>query len=353
MKISSSSLELSSFHHLAYQEEKSESLQVWTSRPLQPQTSTAQATQSSISSTGQALANQASQVAQGDSTENDPFLRMVRLMVEWLTGKPVKVFSAADINMTGSSASSTAAPVSSDAASALQNAAQQAAPQGQAGFGMSYNYHHLQTETENTQVAMNGTVRTSDGKVIDLTLNLSMNRSFSQQTDINIRAGDAKRTDPLVINFGGTAAQLRDQTFSFDLNGDGNKENIAQLASGSGYLAFDRNGNGRIDNGLELFGPATNSGFGELSQLDSDGNGWIDENDATYKKLSVWTPGANSGQLKSLGELQIGALYTGHVSSAFELRGNNNSNLGAISATGLYLHEDGTAGTMQEVDLTA
>ncbi|HTH39219.1 MAG TPA: hypothetical protein VL968_00425 [Rhodocyclaceae bacterium] len=353
MKISASSIAMGAYHQQAAQESTTENLEVWnTPTAASNATSNSPTTLTSLSATGLTLANQASAqiTAASDAVENDPYLQLVRIMVEWLTGKPVKVFSAANLGSQANGSTANDATVAPSTSSAQASSASTTAPS--AGYGLRYDFHQVRTESETTQVAMAGSVRTSDGQTVDFQLSLAMSRSFSQETSVSLQAGDAKRRDPLVINFGGSTAQLLDQHFRFDLNGDGSKENIAQLGAGSGYLAFDKNGNGIIDNGQELFGPATNSGFGELAQLDSDGNGWIDENDPAFKQLSVWMPDAQGGKLMSLAQLQIGALYTGHTSSPFELRGSNNANLGAVTATGLYLNENGSVGSLQEVDLT-
>jgi hypothetical protein len=180
-----------------------------------------------------------------------------------------------------------------------------------------------------------------------------MTRSFREETNVSVRAGDARRKDPLVINFDGNAAQLTDQRFRFDLDADGSKEELAMLASGSGYLALDKNDNGMIDSGTELFGPATGSGFAELAKYDQDGNGWIDENDAVYSRLRIWAPDLkNAGSLATLQERQVGALFLGDVATPFELRNGQNQDLGAVRSTGVYLTESGQAGTLQEIDLT-
>ena len=158
--------------------------------------------------------------------------------------------------------------------------------------------------------------------------------------------------DPLVINFDGTAAELQDLRFAFDLDGDGQAENVPLLAGNRGYLALDRNQNQRIDNGLELFGPATGQGFAELAQHDDDGNGWIDENDAVFSQLRVWTPSADgTGPLRTLQDMGVGALHLTSADSPFALRGEHNSALGAVRSTSIYLREDGGAGTVQQIDL--
>jgi hypothetical protein len=164
------------------------------------------------------------------------------------------------------------------------------------------------------------------------------------------------RKDPLVINFNGAASQLSGEAnrrFRFDLNGDGKAEILPGFASGSGYLVIDRNDNGRIDSGKELFGPQSGNGFAELALLDSDGNGWIDENDEDFSRLSVFTPGAEgSSTLQSLSDLGIGALSLAHVATPFALRDADNNDLGVVKSSGFYLMESGQSGTLQEVDLT-
>jgi hypothetical protein len=81
------------------------------------------------------------------------------------------------------------------------------------------------------------------------------------------------------------------------------------FGAASGFLVFDRNGNGKADNGSELFGVASGNGFADLRRLDEDRNGWIDENDSAWRQLAVWS---GSG-FASLAERQVGALYTGAV----------------------------------------
>ena len=94
-------------------------------------------------------------------------------------------------------------------------------------------------------------------------------------------------------------------------------------------------------------------GFAELATLDSDNNGWIDENDAAYEKLSVWTKDSTGkDQLSTLKEANVGAISLARVATPFELKDSQNDQQGEIRATGIYLREDGAAGTIQQIDLT-
>lgn len=285
-----------------------------------------------------------------EAADNDPFLALVRQLIEFLTGEKMQIFDMAvfSAELRHVSAQATASGDSLQAAAA-----------GRSGWGVEYDYHAVHEESETTTFSASGTIRTADGQEISFRIDLAMSRYYREETHVSLRAGDAVRKDPLVVNFGGTAVQLAGhagQRFRFDLDGDGRKENLPLFASGSGYLALDLNSNGRIDSGRELFGPRSGDGFADLAKLDGDGNGWIDTNDAVFDKLRVWTPqagdGEGAGALRSLAELGIGALGLGHVATPFALRGDGNRDLGIVRSTGVYLADDGTAGTLQEIDLT-
>lgn len=77
-----------------------------------------------------------------------------------------------------------------------------------------------------------------------------------------------------------------------DLDADGMEDQISFVLPGSGFLALDLNGDGRINDGRELFGPETGDGFAELARYDEDGNQWIDENDPVFERLRIWTKDA-------------------------------------------------------------
>jgi hypothetical protein len=194
-------------------------------------------------------------------------------------------------------------------------------------------------------------VRTADGQELSVQLDLNLSRSFFSEGHLSLRAGDALK-DPLVVNFSGTAAQLTQQRFSFDLDQDGRTEQMAFVDAGSGFLALDRNGDGRVTDGGELFGPGSGDGFADLAQLDADGNGWVDGGDPLYERLRIWSKdAAGNDQLVGLGERGIGALYLGHAATAFKLTGEGNETLGQVRSTGVFLREDGSAGTLQQIDL--
>lgn len=209
----------------------------------------------------------------------------------------------------------------------------------------------FRAEIEHTTFSTAGLVKTADGRLIQFDVDLEMSRGFMEHTNIEIDE-EIQCTDPLVINLDSNVASFSNQKFLFDIDADGTKEDIAVLNKGSGYLALDKNGDGVINDGSELFGAKTGNGFEELRQYDMDGNGWIDENDEVFNQLKVWTKDENGNdKLIGLGDAGVGAIHLGNVSTDFSLRGDDGKLDGQIRRTGVYLKENGEAGTIQHVDV--
>jgi hypothetical protein len=210
----------------------------------------------------------------------------------------------------------------------------------------------IHSEQEATTVSISGIATTADGREIALDLDMGMARRYrSEDTEYSLTI--APLTDPLVVNYGGNAADLGEAKYSFDLDADGEKDEISFIAPGSGgFLALDKNGDGAVNDGSELFGTATGDGFSELSAFDEDGNGWIDEGDSIFADLSVWEKDENGNdRLVALADTGIGAIYLTAVDSQFRVADTDNQTLGQVRSTGVYLMENGTAGTIQQVDL--
>jgi hypothetical protein len=223
--------------------------------------------------------------------------------------------------------------------------------QARQGWGFVYQQRESYQESERLSFSASGIIKTADGREINFDVQLNMSREFAVSNQLTIRAGDAL-LDPLVINFDGPTAQLTDRKYQFDLDCDGTEDQIAFLKEGSGFLTIDLNNDGVINNGKELFGPATGNGFGELAQYDQDHNGWIDENDPIFNKLRIWTKGT-SGQdtLFAMGQKGIGAIFLGNIGAEFGLKDSTNQLLGQAKTGGVFLRENGAAGIVQQLDL--
>ncbi len=211
----------------------------------------------------------------------------------------------------------------------------------------------LSSERQSLLFAAQGCVETTDGRRISFDLGLSMERTtVAAQTAL--LGVTPLFIDPLILQFDLDAPLLGDTVFRFDLDSDGIKEELACPGSGCGFLAFDRNGDGVINNGLELFGPSSGSGFGELAELDDDANLWIDESDPLFAQLRIWTQDGQGGRsLRTLKEAGVGAIAVTHAGSGFELQQTDGTVLGTIKASSLFLTEDGQVRPMHEVDLAS
>ena len=206
-------------------------------------------------------------------------------------------------------------------------------------------------EHESSDFSSTGKVLTAHGRALGFSLDLCMSRDFSCARTSE-ESGTVKLRDPLVINFAGSAAELDGTRLEFDLDSDGKVESIAGLGAASGYLAIDRNGDGCVNNGSELFGTCSGNGFADLAALDSDGNRWLDEADAAYDTLRVWQRDEHGqSTLTGLHEHGVGALYLGSSETPFALKDDDNRLLGQVRASGIYLNENGSAGTLQQIDL--
>ena len=224
-----------------------------------------------------------------------------------------------------------------------------------AGNYQTYSFSETYEESETTTFETTGKVITADGRELDFNLSVGMSRSFYEETNACMIWQQRPMIDPLVINLDGNVDSVSDQTFYFDLDADGTLDEISSLKAGNGFLALDKNDDGMINDGSELFGAMTGNGFAELAQYDLDGNGWIDEADEIYDKLKVWSVDADGNpQLYTLRESDVGAICLASVPTQFSMTDEWNNVQAMVRSTGFFLHEStGKAGSVQQIDLAA
>ena len=149
--------------------------------------------------------------------------------------------------------------------------------------------------------------------------------------------GECIFDDPVILNLDGTGFVLTDAQHGvpFDFLGNGSPQSVAWTTSGSktGWLALDRNGNGRIDNGIELFSTltpqpgsaASHLGLKALQMYDlpyygGNHDGEIDAQDAIFSKLRVWVDTNHNGitdpgELLTMAQAGITAISTDYLFS--------------------------------------
>lgn len=269
-------------------------------------------------------------------------LRVLAALIERITGQALRLVDAS----LEPQAKAPSLPPS--ATPAAPGAAPRAAEDGPVRIDRSA--LRMRMEYEAISFQAQGLVQTADGRTIRFELGFQLERSFFELTMQTISEVRERLKDPLVISLHGPAA-FGEGRFAFDLDADGQLDQLPRLAAGQGFLALDRNGNGRIDHGRELFGAQSGHGFAELAALDGDGNGWLDEADPLFARLKVWLDAGEGGRLLSLNELGIGAIALRAMETPFEHRTLDQSLQAKLRQSGVWLGEDGRAGLIQQLDL--
>ncbi|TQL06631.1 Ca2+-binding RTX toxin-like protein [Pseudomonas sp. SLBN-26] len=134
-----------------------------------------------------------------------------------------------------------------------------------------------------------------------------------------------KTSSPIVLDLDGDGIETygaEGQTL-FDHDGDGNKHGSGWVKADDGLLVLDRNGNGTIDSGRELFGEHTllangqkaRDGFEAMQAVDSNGDGKLDASDNVWADLRIWRDLNGDGisqanELKTLQETGIASIST-------------------------------------------
>lgn len=163
--------------------------------------------------------------------------------------------------------------------------------------------------------------------------------------------------DPFVLDLDGdgieTISVASGNPVLFDLDASGIKKSVGWIASDDGFLALDRNGNGTIDDGSELFGDATvlangqtaADGFAALADLDTNGDGLFDSLDAQFTDVRVWRD-LNQDGISQMGELfTLDEIGIASINAAPDATGATASNGNTITSTGSFTYTDSSAGT--------
>ncbi|MEZ4483528.1 MAG: calcium-binding protein [Syntrophotaleaceae bacterium] len=162
------------------------------------------------------------------------------------------------------------------------------------------------------------------------------------------------RRDPLILDLDGdgiATTPLSAGTY-FDLDRNGFAEKTSWAGADDGFLVMDRNGDGNINDGGELFGDQTilqngataSHGFEALAEWDDNADGKIDATDAIWGSLKVWqeTNGdgfSSAAELRTLDELGIAAINLDNT--AVDITDENGN---TVIQSGTFEKTDGSTG---------
>ena len=168
------------------------------------------------------------------------------------------------------------------------------------------------------------------------------------------------RRDPLAFDLDGDGLETTGISSTapvlFDHDGDGVRTGTGWVKGDDAFLALDRNGNGVIDNGGELFGVDTvmssgqkaADGFAALADLDSNHDGIFSSADAQYANVKLWRDldqdgVSDAGELVSLADAGIASIDLTSIATNINLAGGN-----VLTAKGSYTKTNGQTGTVGE-----
>ena len=200
-----------------------------------------------------------------------------------------------------------------------------------------------------------------DGDLIDL-LPDDLAKLINDWTGLNRLGRHYFIVDPLVLDLDGDGIEILahqgNRGAMFDFDADGLANATGWVKSDDGILVLDRNGDGTITDGRELFGDSTvladgslaKHGFVALADLDSNGDGKITSLDSRFAELRVWRDldqdgVSDAGELFTLGELGIAELNTAYTDTNRHLVGGNQ-----LAQLGNYTKADGSTAVMGDVN---
>ena len=220
---------------------------------------------------------------------------------------------------------------------------------------------------EGSDLVINGKITVKNFHNGDLGITLN-ERKKKDDNDFDNAQNIPTQYDPLTLDLNGNGIETVPTStppLFFDLNATGIKISSGWIAPTDGLLVMDRNGNGTIDSGAELFGNATPlnnggkaaDGFVALAQEDTNGDGLVNNLDANWDNLRVWQDLNQDGisqadELTTLDQQGITSFNVGRTLHMQHLpNGNQIADLGAFTRADGSTGETGTPQGMADINL--
>lgn len=210
---------------------------------------------------------------------------------------------------------------------------------------------------ESTTATSEEITETVSVQVSNFIAQLQERRSVTGQRslDVNIsmrrEARPQKKVDPLVLDIDGDGVETSgvEAGVRFDLEAKGNATLMSSVQDDDVLLALDRNGNGVIDNGAELFGVhhgATN-GFEELKKFDENQDGNINEQDAVFTHLRGLRRYGAGFETLTLAQLGVRGIATAYQEQSAVLSSGDD-----LLQRGFFRRANGTLGQAADLGLS-
>ncbi len=187
---------------------------------------------------------------------------------------------------------------------------------------------------------------------MQLDLKFKQTTTEEGRTSLSLEDLGIIKVDPLVLDLSGEGINLTEagKGALFDITADGKLDSTAWVRGNTAMLVYDKNGNGVIDNGSELFGDQNGAahGFAELAKYDSNNDSKINFLDPVFKALKLYRDLNGDGkiekkELQTLPELGIKALNLDFMRASADINGNS------LVLNGSFEREDGSTGQLADV----
>ncbi len=194
--------------------------------------------------------------------------------------------------------------------------------------------------------------RLANRHAYQLDLRFKQTTSTEERIGISLEELGIKKVDPLVLDLGGEGIELTEagKGAIFDVTADGKLDSTAWVKGNTALLTYDRNGNGVVDNGSELFGDQNGAahGFAELAKYDSNKDRIINILDPVFKALKLYRDLNGDGKMSknefsTLSQSGIKALNLDFSRDNTDIKGNS------LILNGSFEREDGSKGQLADV----
>ena len=229
---------------------------------------------------------------------------------------------------------------------AERTATEQDAP---ARFDLRLTRRESYREVEATSFRASGSVTTADGRQIDFSQALDLARAYARTETISLRLTGTldPKAAASAATAGAPAATAASPAAAPVVAAPATQQ---ALSLGGSLLAYDANGDGKIDPKTELLGQS-GDGFAELAKYDDHKNGFIDQGDQIFSKLALVDRTAGGLTATTLTAKGVGAIYTGSVATPYTLTDTANQPLAQIARSGVFINENGSTGIAQQVNV--
>ena len=227
-------------------------------------------------------------------------------------------------------------------------------PQQPAQASFSMIHFSLDLEVTSSQEMSFAVAQLRDQGIEVQSVRIESTQTFKLHIEFTAFQQEVQQSDPLVVDLSGDGVRLSslENGARFDINADGKTDQTAFVQGDDAFLVLDRNRNGRIDNGSEMFGDQNGAvnGFEELRKYDSNRDGVIDRKDAIYASLRLLHDRNGDGraglrEMSTLAEKGIDSLDLGYRAG----QRVDDTHRNTLAERSHYLRGNGSRGALVDV----